>query len=180
MGCRLGLRGHLGGGFRHGLTIGPEPGLGPRVEIRSAVLLYESQDPAPGVVARVLPLLEGAVEEAVRRCLVDVHLVRHLRLGQLLVEGVEHLHWRGGIGARDEHKERRLHLRNEGLAPWRPTIKADGSVETWLQGGLVPRARASKTEAGAEYGFDRTAVPGPQVRDRSRHIGCDVFLGRLV
>src|SRR5258708_26774712 len=49
-------------------------------ELRSsAVLLDESQDAAPGVVAGVLPLLERAVEEAVGRSLVDVHLVRHLR-----------------------------------------------------------------------------------------------------
>src|SRR5258708_14346528 len=52
----------------------------------SAVLLDESQDAAPGAVAGVLPLLERAVEEAVGRSLVDVHLVRHLRLRELVVE----------------------------------------------------------------------------------------------
>src|SRR6266705_444049 len=38
---------------------------------RSAVFLHEVQDPAPGVVARVLPLCVPAVEKAMRRALVD-------------------------------------------------------------------------------------------------------------
>src|ERR1700694_4126705 len=45
--------------------------------IRLAVLLDERQHAAPGVVAGVLPFRKATVEEAVRRAVVDMHLVRH-------------------------------------------------------------------------------------------------------
>src|SRR5579864_3535302 len=43
----------------------------------AGVLFDELQHPPPGVVARVLPLLVLAIEEAVGSALVDVHLARH-------------------------------------------------------------------------------------------------------
>src|SRR2546430_9041441 len=46
---------------------------------RSAVFLHEVQDPAPGVVARVLPLCVPAVEKTMRSALVNMHLVRDSR-----------------------------------------------------------------------------------------------------
>src|SRR5690349_15189208 len=58
---RLGPRVELGGGF----------GCGAGSLLRTAVSLDEVQHPSPRVVACRLPLLEAAVEKAVRCTLVD-------------------------------------------------------------------------------------------------------------
>jgi len=50
------------------------------------MFLDEGQHTPPRIVARILPLGKVAVEEAVWRALVDVHLVGNLGLGELLVE----------------------------------------------------------------------------------------------
>src|SRR5438309_2373270 len=75
---------------------------------QSAVLLDEGQHAPPSVIAGLLPLFVRPVEEAVRSALVDVHLVRDTDLGQLAVEVDELFPWRGGVGARDKQKQRRL------------------------------------------------------------------------
>src|SRR5450759_5996944 len=62
-------------------------------ELRSAVLLDEGQHAAPSVVAGILPLVVSPVEEAVWGALVNLHLVRHARIGELLVEGVKRFLW---------------------------------------------------------------------------------------
>src|SRR5260370_1421396 len=104
----------------------------------SAVLLDEGQHAAPRVVASLLPLGEGAVEEAMRGALIDVHLVWDVRLCELLVERVRHVERGRAIVARDQQQERRFHLRDERLASRRPSVKANYAIDVRLQRGLVP------------------------------------------
>src|SRR5712664_2705627 len=146
----------------------------------SAVLLDESQDAAPGVVAGVLPLLERAVEEAVGRSLVDVHLVRHLRLGELAVELDKRLSGARGIGAGDQQKERFLHPRDVRFNSHRTAIKADDTVGVRHERGKVPRARPAEAKADSEHRLDGTAVLRSEMYDRSLHVGRNIFLRRLL
>src|ERR1700693_683708 len=126
--------------FAMGPTIRAPRRLGLQVEASVLPVLFdECQDAPPCVVAGILPLGEGGVEEAVGRSVVDVHLVRHVRRGQLLVERVERFERRRSVGARDQKQQRRLHLRHEGFAPWRTAIEANRTVDVPLQRRLIPR-----------------------------------------
>src|ERR1700693_752681 len=125
--------------FAMGPTIRARRRLGLQVDASVLpVLLDEGQHAPPRVVASILPLVVGPVEEAVGCAFVDVHLVRHARLGELLVESVEGFLRRGGIGAGEQQQERRLQLRDEGFAALRPAVEADRPVEAGLERGLVP------------------------------------------
>src|SRR6266849_3031737 len=104
----------------------------------SAVLLDEGEHATPGVVAGVLPLLECAVEEAVGRSLVDVHLQRHARGGQLALELFGDLHGGRSVGASHQQQQWSLHPRDVWLASRRSPIEADAAVEAPVQRGLVP------------------------------------------
>jgi hypothetical protein len=69
------------------------------------VPLHEIQHPIPRIVARVLPLRERAVEEAVRRSLVDVLLVSDLGRGELALELTGLLGGGRLVGAGDQDQQ---------------------------------------------------------------------------
>src|SRR5438067_3820620 len=115
------------------------------------MLLDEGEHPLPGVVASVLPLVVAPIEEAVRRPLVHVLLERHACLLEPLFELGCLLGRRGRVVAGHHHEQRRPHLRDEGLAPHRPAVKADTPVDVRLLGGLVPGVRAAEAEADGEH-----------------------------
>src|SRR6266850_7487722 len=75
------LWGQLGPGGH----LGHRPDYTTRAGLRTSgrIRLDEPEHPAPGVVARVFPLGEAAVEEAVRGAVVDVHLVGHPGAGEI-------------------------------------------------------------------------------------------------
>src|SRR5262245_30989384 len=150
-----------------------------RSDYRSlGVFLHKVQHSPPGVVASLFPLLVAAVEEAVRRVLVDVRLVRYAGRGELLAELPVLLGGRGAVGARDHEHEWRFHLRHEGLAAHRPAIEADGPGKTRLLRGLVPRVGAAEAEAHREDSLDATALRRLEVCDCGRDVRCDALSGR--
>src|SRR5713101_9435539 len=146
----------------------------------SAVLLDEGEHATPGVVAGVLPLLECAVEEAVGRSLVDVHLQRHARGGQLALELFGDLHGGRSVGASHQQQQWSLHPRDVWLASRRSPIEADAAVEAPVQRGLVPRTRATKAEAHREQRTHRSAVFRFEIFDRRGDVYRDVFLCGLL
>src|SRR5207248_4743177 len=130
---------------------------GHRVDLLAAVSLDEVEHPAPRVVAGVLPLGETAVEEAVRRVLVNVRLDRDAGGLELPHELLRLLQGRSRIRAGDHHQQRRLQLGNEALAPHRPPVEPDASVQVRVKSGLIPGARSAKAEADREQRFHRAA-----------------------
>src|SRR5437762_9957643 len=123
-----------------------------------AVLLHEVQHPPPGVVAGVLPLGEGAVEEAVRRALVHVRLMRYAGLLQSVEELLVLLRRGRLVGACDQDQGRRLHLREVRLAAGRPPVEADASVQVRVLRGLIPRVRPAEAEADREQRPDAASI----------------------
>src|SRR6202049_2617367 len=95
---------------------------------RLAVLLYKRKHAAPGVIAGVLPLLECAIEEAVRCALVNVHLVGDLGCLELPLEVAGGFRRGGGVVARNEQEQGSLHPGDLRLRPWRAGVETEGSV----------------------------------------------------
>ena len=83
-------------------------------------------------------LFEGAVEEGVRRALVDHHLVGYAGLRQLAVEPGEVLRCRRLVVPGEEQEERRPHLGNDIADTGRDPVEADGAAESGLRRGLPP------------------------------------------
>src|SRR5207253_879011 len=135
----------------------PRPHPPPELEALAA-LLHEGEHAPPGVVARILPLLVGAVEEAVRRPFVHVRLIRRARRRQLPLEILVLLRRGRLVGAGDQDQQRRSHLRDVRLAAHRSAVEADAAAQSWVQGGLVPRVGPAEAEADREHGFGRAAI----------------------
>src|SRR5438309_3052377 len=104
----------------------------------ACVLLDERQHLPPGVRRGVLVLLEGAVEERVRRALVDHHLVGNAGLRQLAVELGEVLRCRRLVVAGEEQEEGGAHLVNDIADTGRDRVKSAGAAKSGLGCGLPP------------------------------------------
>src|ERR1700674_2719886 len=140
-----------------------------------AVFLDEGQDSPPRVVARILPLREAAVEEAVRRVFVDLRLVLDACLGEGLVEVARDVERRRRVRSRHHQQQRSFHLRDVRLAAAGPAVETDGAVQFLLHGGLVVRVGSAKAEADGENRFHGAAVLRPEVGDRLRGVGRNAF-----
>src|SRR5436309_1716928 len=133
-GCSPGHRVHNSQGARHGVEGEARAWVEARLALR--LFLEEGQDLAPGVLAGLFVLVEGAVEEGVRRTLVDDHPVCLAGVGELPVELLELL-LRGDVGARDQHQERRLHLRHDVADASGDPVEADRPGQAVSRRGLA-------------------------------------------
>ena len=83
-------------------------------------------------------LVEAAVEERVRRALIDDFLVGDPGVGELLVELREILWRRGLVVAGQQQQERSPHLRDHIADAGRNPVEADRAHESGLRRGLSP------------------------------------------
>src|SRR5438552_3071359 len=135
----------------------------------------EIQGAPPGVVRVPLELLLLAVEEAVRRALVDHDLVLDPGGVERRVEGVVVLDRNGGVRASLEREDRSLHPRH--LLERRAPVETDGAGEPVAGGGREPRVPPAEAEADGE---DRGGAVLPQVRDAGGDVGLHALGRRLL
>ena len=132
----------------------------------------------PGVPAGLGPLAERAVEERVRRTVVDdgvdLGAGRAHRVGQLQLLG----DGRGGVGAGDHHHRRQVRPVGGRADHRRLAVEARAPGEVEGAAGLAPGVTAAEAEADGDH---RQVVTGAraQVGDGRGDVGVDAVRGRL-